>query len=270
MLRSGNISRKSNAARENYISLKKHQPIRGPSNDWVVRKNQHMKKITTLLVTAAALIASPAVAQDGPSGFDGFHVEALAGYDVVQITIDEEVYGEELSDDLGGFAYGVAAGYDFSFGGTLLGVEVEYADSTAGESESFVGTVDGSSVDITASFDTGRDLYAGVRLGGQLSERSLVYVKAGYTNARTKLSLGGTVDTESFLVSQNATFDGLRLGLGSEYAFSDKAFAKIEYRLSMYGDGEVEIDGETADIGEIFEYGDINRHQIVVGLGMRF
>ena len=38
----------------------------------------------------------------------------------------------------------------------------------------------------------------------------------------------------------------------------------------MYGDGEVEIDGETADIEEIFEYGDINRHQIVVGLGMRF
>jgi hypothetical protein len=108
MLRSGNISRKCNAARENYISLKKHQPIRGLSNDWVVRKNHHMKKITTLLVSAAALIASPAVAQDGPSGFDGFHVEALAGYDVVQITIDEEVYGEELSDDLGGFAYGVA------------------------------------------------------------------------------------------------------------------------------------------------------------------
>jgi outer membrane immunogenic protein len=203
------------------------------------------------------MAATPAIAQDTSGNFDGFHVEAVAGYDIVEISIDEDVFGETLSDDQGGFAYGVAAGYDVSIGGTLLGVEIEYADSGVGIEDSYVGELLGSEVDIAASLDAGRDLYAGIRLGGQLSDRSLVYVKAGYTNARAKFSM-------------TATFDGLRLGVGSEFAFSKNAFAKVEYRLSMYGDGEAEMDGENADIGEIFEYGDLNRHQIVLGLGLRF
>ena len=229
-----------------------------------------MREFSALLASLAAMAATPAIAQDTSGNFDGFHVEAVAGYDIVEISIDEDVFGETLSDDQGGFAYGVAAGYDVSIGGTLLGVEIEYADSGVGIEDSYVGELLGSEVDIAASLDAGRDLYAGIRLGGQLSDRSLVYVKAGYTNARAKFSMTGTVDGETFADSASATFDGLRFGVGSEFAFSKNAFAKVEYRLSMYGDGEAEMDGENSDIGEIFEYGDLNRHQIVLGLGMRF
>lgn len=228
-----------------------------------------MKKYALILL-ASSCIATPVMAQDVAAKQSGFRVEALAGYDIVEVTVDEEVFGEEYSDDEGGIFYGAAIGYDFNIGFGTFGVEVELADAKTGVGETVVGDLYGYDVDGEWRLEAGRDLYIGARLAGPLSDRSLVYVKGGYTNARAELTAEGTVDGEFGRVSESATFDGFRVGVGAEHALSDSAYAKIEYRISSYGDGEAKFEGEAYDIGEIFDYGDLTRHQLVAGVGFRF
>ena|SRR5205085_3914487 len=167
-----------------------------------------------IAAAAAAFAATPAFAQDAaPTAFNGGHVEAIAGFDSLHGGGDSE----------SGIAFGIAGGYDFRTGGAVIGIELEAADSTISDS--------GVSAD--------RDLYAGVRVGGVISERGLLYAKAGYTNARA--SFAGT----------GVNFDGIRAGAGLEWMLGSNLSIRGEYRYSNYEDG-------------------LSRHQGVVGLGFRF
>ena len=176
-----------------------------------------MKKYVLAAALAAGL-AAPAMAQDD-AAFTGFRVEALVGYDNVNVS------GFKNPD---GLLYGVGAGYDFALGGTVLGIEAEAADSTA--------KLDlGGGVDLKA----GRDLYVGGR-AGVIVGSGLLYAKAGYTNARVKVTgFGG------------ANGDGIRGGVGYEFILSGKMYAKVEYRYSNYE-------------------ADLSRNQAVAGFGVRF
>lgn len=104
------------------------------------------------------------------------------------------------------------------------------------------GEITGSTAKIEAGNTTvakaGRDLYAGGRLGYVFGNTAL-YGKVGYTNARVETNVG----------DENG--DGIRLGAGVEHKFNDKLFLKGEYRYSNYE-------------------GDVTRHQIVGGVGVRF
>ena len=117
------------------------------------------------------------------------------------------------------FTYGVNAGYDIDLGTSVAGVTVEYQDS---DEEAL-----------------SRDLAVTGRFGVKAGEKALVYGLAGYTN------LG--VDT----VGENVHLDGVRVGGGVEFAFTDSVYANTEYRYSNY---EQDVDG----------------HQMLVGLGFRF
>lgn len=227
-----------------------------------------MKKFALFATCGAAFAANPAFAQETEMG--SLRVEVLGGYDIAKLTIDEEVAGEELSDDEGGIAYGVAVGYDAFFKGAFIGAEVELSDATTGVSETYAGDLQGFDVDGTAALDAGRDLYVGARLGTYIGEGNLFYVKGGYTNASIELTADGTIDGEEVRLEERATLDGIRLGLGAEFRVSGNAYAKVEYRYSGYGDGETEVNGETVDIGEVFQMVDLDRHQLMLGLGMRF
>lgn len=226
-----------------------------------------MKKMTILAALGCALIAAPVAAQDTVLNHDGFHIEAIGGYDVLDLEIDGLGSGDE-----GDIMYGIAAGYDFRSpnSNVTFGVEAELADSSVGIGESYVGNIEGFDVDATASADAGRDIYVGARVGGVLSENVLVYAKGGYTNMSIDFGVNGTIDGEPFGGSENATFDGVRFGAGVEFAFSQSAFAKLEYRYSNYRDGEIELDGETFDLGDLFDDADLTRNQFVAGVGFRF
>ena len=86
-----------------------------------------------------------------------------------------------------------------------------------------------------------------------ISDVALGYLKAGYTNAQVdvRYDLGNT------RVSDDAKLDGLRLGAGLEYRLAGQTFIKGEYRYSNYS----RVEGFDTDV---------DRHQVLAGLGLRF
>lgn len=219
-----------------------------------------MKTTAALLVAGSMFaVATPAMAQD--SNFDGFRVEALAGFDATQAGSDADDDSSEDNDQsIEGVAYGVGVGYDYDAGNFVVGLEGEFAGSTAdvdvddGDFEGFgLGNV-----------DSGRDLYVGARAGVKANDDLLIYAKGGYTNATYDVrSTDGTTEYEA-----DVDVDGFRIGAGVEYALSGNTFAKVEYRYSNYSDAEIDLEGDTPDVelGEI----DLDRHQVMAGFGMRF
>lgn len=174
-----------------------------------------MKTVIYAAAAAAAVaVSAPAFAQDA-APFTGAHAEVLAGYDAL-----------DTNSGLGtpdGFFYGLNLGYDFQVGSAVLGLEGEVADSTTKR----------------AGVETDRDLYVGARAGFLAGDQALIYVKAGYTNARLESPLGSEEG------------DGVRVGGGVEYKLGGQLLVKGEYRYSNYE-------------------GDVERHQVLAGLGIRF
>ena len=209
----------------------------------------------SLLATTAAM---PAFAQDG-SDFTGPRVEALIGYDSLRSgeSEDDGVDSSENDGDetIDGAVYGVAAGYDFDLGGVVAGVEGEFTESS-GEQEGDE-SVDG----FASSIETGRDLYVGGRVGFPVTPSTLLYAKGGYTN--TAIEAAYSDDVDSFELDTNV--DGYRLGAGVEQKFGTNLYGKVEYRYSNYDNLEI------GDGDEAFSTGiDLDRHQVVAGVGMRF
>lgn len=215
-----------------------------------------MKKIALFIASGAAVVAFPALAQEVDSTFTGPRVEAIIGYDITKA-------GSSIGDDsansnnesIDGLLYGIGAGFDFAAGGVVLGVEGEYAESTAKTKfdEDFgFGNV-----------KAGRDLYVGGRVGLLAAPSTLVYAKAGYTNARFDvLASDGTTELRTDIDT-----DGYRLGAGVEQAINENTFAKLEYRYSNYKKGEFGFpNGLESDRFDI----DLDRHQIAASVGLRF
>jgi outer membrane immunogenic protein len=225
-----------------------------------------MRKII-LAALLAGTVATPAFAQEaGP--FTGFRLEGLLGYDSLR-SGNQEGDGTDTSEDEGdesidGVIFGVGAGFDFDLGGVVAGIEGEFSEST-GEQD-VDETVD--DINITGGFETGRDIYIGARLGFRAAPSTLVYVKGGYTN--TAIEGNFDADDESFEFDSNV--DGYRLGLGIEQLFGPNAFGKIEYRYSNYNNLDFSDDFDVDDLeSEDFETDiDLDRHQIVAGIGFRF
>jgi outer membrane immunogenic protein len=193
----------------------------------------NMKKILIAALFGAAA-ATPALAQD-TAPFTGFRVEGLVGYDHLK--------GNGGGRD--GLAYGVGAGYDFQLGGAVAGIEGEWMDSnTDGCESNFLTTTD--SICATAK----RDLYVGGRVGAAVTPSTLIYAKAGYTNARVGVNYTDTA-TPANNFSARDNLDGVRVGAGVEQKLGPNLYAKAEYRYSNYEQG-------------------LSRHQVVGGIGFRF
>lgn len=133
-------------------------------------------------------------------------------------------------DHVGGLGDGESG---FAYGGAI-GYDKQLGKVVIGAD----AEITGSTTEETG-VSAGRDLYAGARLGVVAPGSILVYGKGGYTNAR--VSFAGTGEN----------YDGYRLGAGVERNFG-KFYGKIEYRYSRY------------------EEVDLNRDQVVAGIGYRF
>ena len=221
-----------------------------------------MKKISTLLVAGSlAAFSAPAMAQDSSSNFDGFRLQGVAGYDALKAgsSVDDDV-NEDNDQSIDGAVYGIQAGYDFDLGGAVVGLEAELTDSSA-ETEFTNGDFEGFGF---GQVDAGRDLFLGARVGAKVAPDLLLYAKGGYTNAKLNiLSNDGTTE-----YNEDFDLDGWRAGAGIEYAINPRTFMNVEYRYSNYSEGEVDFDGDLPD-SDRFDV-DLDRHQIMAGVGVRF
>jgi outer membrane immunogenic protein len=222
-----------------------------------------MKKILLTLAAGTAMASAPAMAQDvAPvDPFSGFHVEALMGYDVTKAgsSVDDDL-NEDNDQSIDGLSYGVGAGYDFRFGNVVVGPEAEVTWSTA-KTKFDDGDFEGFGI---GNVKTNRDLYVGARVGYAVTPKTMLYAKGGYTNAKFDVRNGdGTVTTNTDIDA-----DGWRIGAGVEQAITNNVFAKVEYRYSNYEKGELDYTGDIADGGR-FDL-DLDRHQVMAGVGVRF
>ena len=194
-----------------------------------------MSKYISILAAGAALCA---FATPASAAVTGGRVEALAGWDHASIDFADFGFNDSLNSD--GVAFGVGLGYDFGVGSTAsVGVDLEATDSTADLELAAAGD--------SADVSLGRDLYAGGRVTFAVSPVANVYVKAGYTNARVK----ATVVQAGTTTSDAANADGVRGGIGAQFAVGGNAYVGGEYRYSNYE-------------------ADFSRHQAVATLGFRF
>ena len=197
-----------------------------------------MRKTMLVAALLAGVAATPAMAQDRESR-GGFHVGAIVGYDAVQGDVDG-------SD---GVTYGLTAGYDFEIGRNFyIGPEVELSSSSVDECEGGINRAG----DLLC-LEAGRDIYVGARLGTRVgpSRDVFLYAGGGYTNAEFGVTYDANLagNTGDFDITDEA--DGFRLKAGVEWDFLRNAFVRAEYRYSNYE-------------------GDIDRHQAVAGVGLRF
>lgn len=196
----------------------------------------------TASALAALAVAAPAQAQDEESSFTGPRVEGVVGWDRVD---DGGATGVDASD---GVLYGGAVGYDFDLGNAVVGVEGEATFSSIEESADAVIAA-GDSLSVKA----GRDLYIGGRVGFKVGERALIYAKGGYTNGK----IDTLYTTPTTQVETDEEIDGWRAGAGAEVKLNGKVYIKGEYRYSNYS----ALSGFPVDL---------DRHQVVGGVGIRF
>jgi outer membrane immunogenic protein len=197
---------------------------------------------TAATAIAAAAFATPAFAQDDSKSFSGPRVEAIAGWD----HFNDGSNGQRISND--GVTYGGAAGYDFQAGKLVFGAEGEVTGSTVRDRAGDV-LVAGDSL----RTKMGRDLYVGGRIGFVAAPQVMIYGKAGYTNARIETDY----TTPTTTTRDHADADGYRLGAGVEFNLSRNVFLNGEYRYSNYK----KLEGYDIDL---------DRHQVVGGVGFRF
>ena len=184
---------------------------------------------------AAGTLATPAFAQD-QGNLSGFRIEGVGGYDRPSVQ-------DESAD---GVTYGVGVGYDFQSGNAVFGLEAEATDSSSNERVAGV-VIPGDELRVRA----GRDLYVGGRVGAVVGGRTLLYAKAGYTNARVRVDYeDGTAATINDFTDRT-NLDGVRAGAGAQFSIGSNAYLKTDYRYSNYQDG-------------------VDRHQVVGGFGFRF
>lgn len=140
--------------------------------------------------------------------------------------------------DTDGVMYGLGLGYDIPVASNLsIGIDAEISDSDV-EKVNMLGT------NVSATYSAERDLYAGGRITYAASDRLNLFATVGYTNQRIhgETSLGA-IDNENL--------DGVRVGAGVQYDLGSNVYLTSSYRYSNYSN-------------------DLERHQIVGGIGIRF
>lgn len=213
------------------------------------------------LLTAAVLAATlsgVAHAQDAAAAggvFTGLRVEGRLGYDRVDLGLDGNDVGApddfDFDDQKDGLLYGAGVGYDFDFGGAVVGVEAGIEFTTA---KFNLGDLGGTPSGLRV--ETERDIEVGGRVGYKVGPNMLLYGKGGYTNLKFGLDFDDSIpdDVQEDIEEQvglGRSLDGYRLGAGVEYLFGTNTYGKVEYRYSNYEAG-------------------ISRNQVVGAVGIRF
>lgn len=232
-----------------------------------------MKFQLMIAAAAASLVAAPAYAQD----LTGFRVEARGGWEKVGVdaTIpnpddDEDVEGDEFltgSDNDSGLTYGVELGFDAQVGSSLV------LGAYAGADFSDSGICGELIEDDLACTGIERTFTIGARAGVPLGERSLVYVKGGFSHGKLETTYDFDVtdnddDTPGAIAEFSDTLGGYHVGGGVEVGVTQSLYLKLEYLYTDYGSQSYLLGDDAAEDPTIKVGSD--RHQVVAGVGFRF
>ncbi len=221
-----------------------------------------MKKFSIAAILLASAVSAPAMAQNA-DGFTGLRVEAIGGYDQLKTgsTSDSEIEGRDETVD--GALYGAAVGYDVDLNGLVIGAEAEISGTTGKQDvDERLNTPFGYRINVD------RDIYLGGRIGVAATPSTLVYAKGGYTSTRVESVYTDTAEDDGadFNFETGQSIDGYRIGAGVEQKLGSNAYAKLEYRYSNYDDLKFDDDVFGAEALNV----DLDRHQVVAGVGIRF
>lgn len=182
-------------------------------------------KLTALAVAGSAilgtLLAAPAVAQDA-ANWTGFYAGGFLGYGGSAWDRETPAYSDTVTSEwhIEGADLGVFGGYNWQRGNLVLGVEAEVATSGAkGDDRDLGGILDGIDVQHSAAL--------GARVG-YAADRSMFYLTAG----KAWYAVEQMIDTATL----DHDLDGHYVGLGMEYAYSDKIMLRGELRQTTLDD----------------------------------
>lgn len=192
-----------------------------------------MKAVFAAMATAAfALIAGILVSQPGRAAGLGCHVGILGGMSATntKTTFDDPNFnfaGGNIAtiNGLGsnGSQIGLGGGCDVVVDKILLGAFADYV----WHNQSFNGSIGGFGGAATLNIDLDRQWTIGGRAGVVISETTLAYLLAGYTNLSTN-GLNGAI------VAAVPDFNGIVLGGGIETAIGKHVKLGLEYRHTNF------------------------------------
>ena len=230
-------------------------------------------KYHLMIAAAVAGLSAPAYAQD----LSGFRIEGRAAWEQVGADTslpnpddDEDEDGDEFltaSDDDNGVTYGIELGYDLQVGsGLVLGA---YAGAEISDSRMCTELVE----DDMACADLERTFTVGARAGVPLGESSMIYAKGGYSHGKFDVAYDPDVtDNDDDEPGEIAEFSksrgGFHVGGGVEVGLTQAIYGKLEYVYTDYGRGAYLL-GDDVDDDPTLEVGS-DRHQVAVGIGLRF
>jgi len=214
-------------------------------------------------LVAATMVAAPSAA----AGIGGARIEARLGWEQAKAkgayhlapadaTDEPEIFSARSSKD--GLSYGVELGYDALVGssfilGAYAGLDLAKAELCGAFGEEDRGCL-----------SRGRTFNIGLRAGIPIGDRAMVYAKGGYSNAKVELSYDSDVaDEDNALFMASKTSGGFHVGGGAELSFTANTYGKLEYAYTGFDSYDhIEEDLVAA--------ADTDRHQLLVGLGLRF
>ncbi len=198
-------------------------------------------KIALTSVLASAALTGTAFAET----FDGPFVGVQSGWNSYEVRNVETPLGvAAINDDQQSFTAGVYAGFDHRLTHRVV-LGVEGSLDTTNDDRLHGSTISGSyTLDPKYSFDLT------ARAGFLVTPATLVYARAGYTNARVETMVADDAGTASETRNQ----DGWLLGGGMERQLTEKVSARMEYRYSDLSEGD----------------GKFDRHRVLAGLSYHF
>tara|TARA_R110002126_G_scaffold289659_1_gene445153 strand:- start:25411 stop:26382 length:972 start_codon:yes stop_codon:yes gene_type:complete len=254
---------------------------------------------TTKMITAfglsAALLPTGAIAQDISTGatfpanfqtmWTGFSVGAggggnfLTGSPTLGFLDDYFDYQNIAAGDYGsGSVFGtVEAGYDHAFAnGVVVGL---YGDVSFGSSTENFNFGEEYETDYTydqAASIKFKEQYSIIgRVGFRVTEKSIFYGLAGYSNQRFEANLQQNSDSDYFDESSasgksSGSLDILTVGAGVEAFVTDRATVKLEYRYGYSDGATVTAMDDYTETTSTFDTGAIHRQTVRAVMSLKF
>ena len=200
-----------------------------------------LSQIAFVAAVGGASIAAPAVA----APFDGAYVGAQVGWQSEKMRDVKSSFGTvPVNDRKESITGGVFVGYDATINGRFV-VGAEAGLDLASDDE-----VQGSNGNANYSVEPKYSFDLTARAGYLADAKTLLYVRGGYTNARTHAAMVNGTAIESGSSSQS----GWLAGGGVERQVAQNLTARLEYRYSKFSEGD----------------GKDYRHRVLAGLAYRF